>query len=68
MCFRDLEGFRAFLQEQVGMEAEAALYDGQQQADHTRGIPIRVAYTASINEFRGEQRLQLVLADWKPVE
>ncbi|MBQ7680336.1 MAG: single-stranded-DNA-specific exonuclease RecJ [Butyrivibrio sp.] len=68
MCFRDLEGFRAFLQEQVGMEAEAALYDGQQRADHTRGIPIRVAYTASINEFRGEQRLQLVLADWKPVE
>ena len=56
MYFGDLETFDLFLREKFGVDKVGRLYSGG-----TEGIEISVVYYPDINEYRGNETLQMVM-------
>ena len=56
MYFGDLEAFDLFLREKFGVDKVGRLYSGG-----TEGIEISVVYYPDINEYRGNESLQMVM-------
>lgn len=59
MYFGDLEGWHDFLKAHFGEEAVHRLYNGGGSE-----IVVSVIYYPEINEFRGQERLQMIMQDY----
>ncbi|MBR5970880.1 MAG: single-stranded-DNA-specific exonuclease RecJ [Lachnospiraceae bacterium] len=62
MRFNETERFHAFLEEQFGAKAVAAMLSGDAAS---YDIKIKIAYYPDINEFRGQRSIQLILTDYR---
>ncbi len=61
MIFGDLDRWNDFLAESFGEEQKEKLYSGFK---HDK-MYIKIAYKADVNEFRDEEKLQIILKDYK---
>ena len=63
MVFQDIQKFNDFLDDTFGVENREKLYNGR---EHDK-MKIEILYRCSINEFRGDESLQIVLIDYKKI-
>lgn len=60
LYFGDVEVFRAYLEEKFGFEETEKLFQNRKT-----GITLSVIYYPTINEFRGQRSLQIVISDYQ---
>ncbi|MCR5655818.1 MAG: single-stranded-DNA-specific exonuclease RecJ [Butyrivibrio sp.] len=63
MVFQDIQKFNTFLDDTFGVDNRVKLYNNREHDT----MKIEVLYRCSINEFRGEESLQIVLIDYKEI-
>ena len=60
LYFGDVEVFRSYLEEKFGWEETEKMFQNRKS-----GITISIIYYPTINEFRGQRSLQIVISDYQ---
>ncbi len=64
MLFKGIEEFNGFLEEQFDSENVDLLYGGKKH----KKMMINVAYRPDVNEYKGEESLQVIMLDYKKIK